>query len=207
MNYVKDFQSKNNLVVDGIVGPKTLLKMKDVFNIPSIEATAHFVGQVDHETAGFKYDIENLNYSVKGLLRVFKRYFPTEDIAKKYARNPEKIANRVYANRMGNGDEQSGDGWKMRGRGALQLTGRDNITEYSRYVKNKNIITNPDLVLPDHYWKVAVFFFQRNNLWKLTNKVDYNSVRKLTRRINGGYNGLQHRYDRTIHYYKLLKKK
>lgn len=207
MNYIKKFQKDNNLTVDGIVGGNTLLKMKEVFKLPSIEATAHFIGQVDHETAGFKYDRENLNYSVQGLLKVFSKYFPNEEIAKKYARQPEKIANRVYANRMGNGDEESGDGWKYRGTGSLQLTGKNNYTAFSIYANNSNIINKPDILLPEYYWDVAIFFFKKNSLFRLTNTVDYNSIRKLTKRINGGYNGLQDRHDKTIKYYEILKKK
>lgn len=206
MDYVKNFQSNNNLLADGIIGPKTLLKMKEVFDLPSIEATAHFVGQVDHETGGFKYDRENLNYSASALKRVFGKYFPTDSLANEYARKPEKIANRVYANRMGNGPENSGDGWKYRGRGSLQLTGKNNYTSFSNYASKPSIVNNPDSILPDYYWEVALFFFRKNNLFSLTNVVDYNSIRKLTRRINGGYNGLQHRYDMTMKYYDLLKK-
>lgn len=207
MNYIKDFQSKNNLLSDGIVGQKTLFKMKDVFSLPSIEATAHFIGQIDHETAGFKYDRENLNYSTQGLLKTFGRYFPTEELARQYARKPEKIANRVYANRMGNGDEASGDGWKYLGRYSVQITGKNNYTELSNFYNDPKILSDPNNTIRDYYWKAAFFFFERNNLWSLTKQVDYNSIRKLTRRINGGYNGLAHRVERTNHYYKLLKKK
>jgi putative chitinase len=207
MNYIKIFQKDNDLVSDGIIGKNTLSKMKVVFKLPSDEATAHFVGQINHETANFKYDKENLNYSVKGLLSTFSKYFPNKEVAEKYARKPEKIANKVYANRMGNGSEDSGDGWKFAGKGSLQLTGRSNYTAFSHYINNSKVISDPNSLLPKHYWNVAIFFFERNNLFSLTKKVDYDSVRKLTRRINGGYNGLQHRYDMTIKYYNMLKKK
>ena len=207
MNYIKIFQKNNFLVPDGIIGIKTLLKMKEVFNLPSNEATAHFIGQIDHETAGFKFDKENLNYSSVGLRRVFSKYFPTIELAIKYARKPELIANRVYANRMGNGPETSGDGWKFSGKGSLQLTGKNNYTAFSSFVGDFGTVENPNTILPKHYWTVAIFFFEKNNLFSITNEVDYNSIRKLTKKINGGYNGLQHRYDMTIKYYKLLKKK
>lgn len=207
MNYIKEFQKDNNLLADGIIGPITLLKMKEIFSLPSDEATAHFVGQLHHETAGFKYDKENLNYSVKGLLKVFKKYFPTEELAQKYARKPEKIANRVYANRMGNGPEHSGDGWSYRGRGSIQLTGKNNYREFGLFINDSNILSNPNKILPKHYWNVAVFFFRKNNLFRLTDVVDYNHIRRLTKRINGGYNGLQHRYDMTVKYYNILKTK
>lgn len=207
MDYIKTFQIKNNLEPDGILGRNTALEMQKVFNLPSIEATAHFLGQVSHETASFKYDKENLNYSAEGLHRVFKKYFPTKQLANKYARLPVHIANKVYANRMGNGSESSGDGWKFRGRGSLQLTGKNNYYEFSKFIGNPNIVSKPDTILPDHYWNVAIFFFEKNNLFSLTKEVDYNSIRKLTKRINGGYNGLQHRFDETMKFYKLLKKK
>lgn len=207
MDYIKKFQSENNLVPDGIIGKNTLLKMKDVFSLPSIEATAHFVGQVDHETGGFKFDKENLNYSASALRRVFGKYFPNDAIANSYARQPQRIANRVYADRMGNGPEASGDGWKYRGRGSLQLTGKNNYSSFSKYTNRLDIINNPDVILPDYYWAVAIFFFKQNNIFNLTNVVDYDSIRKVTRKINGGYNGLQHRYDMTMKYYDLIKKK
>lgn len=207
MDYIKKFQEEYNLVADGIVGPNTLLKMKDVFDLPSIEATAHFMGQVNHETGDFKYDKENLNYSSSALRRVFGKYFPTKELADEYARQPERIANRVYATRMGNGPEFSGDGWKYRGRGSLQLTGKNNYTYFSRYINQPEIVDNPDLILPEHYWNVALFYFEKNNLWNLTDVVDYEHVRKLTKKINGGYNGLDHRYEMTIKYYNYLKKK
>jgi len=207
MNYIKEFQKNNSLVSDGIIGQKTLLKMKEVFNLRSDETTAHFVGQLYHETAGFKYDRENLNYSAKGLRRTFSKYFPTEEIANKYARKPEKIANKVYANRMDNGTESSGDGWKFRGRFSIQITGKRNYYLFSKFVNDAEVINNPDSVISKYYWHAAVFFFTINNLFSITKTVDYSSIKKLTRRINGGYNGLQHRYDMTIKFYKLLKKK
>lgn len=207
MNYIKEFQKNNGLSVDGIIGPNTLLKMKEVFDLPSDEATAHFVGQLDHETAGFKYDEENLNYSAKGLRKVFSKYFPTEKLAQEYARKPVRIASRVYANRMGNGSESSAEGWKYRGRGSIQLTGKNNYKEFSSFIGDPSIVDSPNKILPDHYWNVAVFFFKNNNIFDLTKTVDYNSIRQVTKRINGGYNGLQHRYDMTVKYYELLKKK
>lgn len=207
MDYIKIFQKQNKLEVDGVIGPITACKIKEVLNFKTIEQTAHFLGQVDHETAGFKYDKENLNYSEKGLLITFSKYFSTEKIAKEYARKPEKIANRVYANRMGNGDEASGDGWKFRGRGSIQLTGKNNYIQFSKFINKPSILKNPDSILPYDYWNVALFFFEKNNLFSLTSKVDYNSIRRVTKRINGGYNGLQHRFDTTIKYYNLLKKK
>jgi putative chitinase len=205
MTYVERFQKENGLLVDNKIGKNTLLKMKDVFRLPSVEATAHFVGQLDHETAGFTLDRENLNYSVNGLLTVFRKYFPNEDVARSYARQPEKIANRVYANRMGNGDERSGDGWKYRGRFSIQTTGKNNYTLLSLYLKDPQVLTDPDKVIQKHYWNAAIFFFESNNLFTLTKKVDIDSITKLTRRINGGTNGISDRINKTMKYWEILK--
>lgn len=205
MKYLVKFQKETGLVPDGIIGPNTLFKMKEVFMIPSVEATAHFVGQLAHETAYFKYGVENLNYSVSGLLKVFRKYFPTESFASEYARKPEKIANRVYANRMGNGPEPSGDGWKFRGRGAIQLTGKNNYRAFSEAVQ-EDFITDPDLVEKEYYWHTALWFFTENNIWPLCSEVSRSAVEKVTRKINGGTNGLEHRYNLTVMYYNMLNR-
>jgi putative chitinase len=200
---IKRFQKDNGLVADGIVGLKTLLIFKGIFKLNNVQ-TAHFFGQVAHETANFKYSVENLNYSAKGLLKTFGKYFSTQEQANKYARKPQKIASKVYANRMGNGSESSGDGWKYRGRGAIQLTGFDNYNLFSKHADDPNITLKPDIVANKYYLDSAVFFFKKNGLFSILNDVGYNTIRKLTRRINGGYNGLDHRYSLTLKYYKIL---
>lgn len=207
MKYLRLFQKNNGLLQDGVLGLKTLTKMKEVFNLSTVEDVAHFVAQLDHETAGFKYDKENLNYSTEGLLKTFSKYFSNRTIASQYARQPERIANRVYANRMGNGNEQSGDGWRYSGKWSIQVTGKNNYTAFSRYKRDSRILRNPMSVLEKYYWDAGLWFFHSNNLFNLTKTVDYNSIRKLTKRINGGYNGLSHRYDLTMKYYNILKKK
>ena len=207
MNYLKKFQKKYNLTPDGIIGYNTLKKMMEVFNLPSKEATAHFIGQLYHETGKFQYGVENLNYSASALRRVFGKYFPTEELAAKYARKPEKIANKVYANRMGNGNEESGDGWKYRGKWSIQITGYNNHLAFAEDQADSRILTDPISVLDKYYWEAGLFFFKKHKLFRLTNTVDYNSIRKLTRAINGGYNGLDHRFKMTMKFYKILKKK
>jgi putative chitinase len=118
-----------------------------------------------------------------------------------------KIANRVYANRMGNGDEASGDGWKYRGRGALQLTGKSNYEAFSKYLNKPEIMQNPDLVADQYAFESAMFFFDNNKLWALCDKgVDDGVILALTKRINGGTNGLDHRMSLTKRYYGWLKK-
>ncbi len=200
---IRKFQVQNGLLPDGKLGPKTAKAMMDCFGISSAEKAAHFLGQIHHETAGFKYSVENLNYSEQGLLNTFGKYFNRET-AKLYARNPEMIANRVYANRMGNGNEASGDGYKYRGRGSLQLTGYNNYEIFANKMRNLRILSNPDLVAKEYYFESALFFFNENRLWHLCEKVDNESIISVTKRINGGTNGLQDRIHLTNKYYKWL---
>jgi predicted chitinase len=151
---------------------------------------AHFFAQILHESGFMRFDMENLNYSADALRRVFGKYFRTKEEANAYARQPEKIANRVYANRMGNGREASGDGWKYRGRGLIQLTGRVNYKAFAAWVGDDRIMDDPDLVASEYAVHSAVFFWDRHNLNTLADKDDVVAV---TRRINGGDNGLAHR--------------
>ena len=151
---------------------------------------AHFFAQMLHESGCMRFDMENLNYSADALLRVFARHFKTREEADAYARQPEKIANRVYANRMGNRDELSGDGWRYRGRGLIQLTGRNNYKEFAEWIGDSRVMDEPDLVSSEYAVHSAVFFWDKNNLNKFADKDD---VVGLTRKINGGENGLAHR--------------
>ncbi|WP_372757454.1 glycoside hydrolase family 19 protein [Mariniflexile sp.] len=160
------------------------------FGIDTPLRKAHFLSQVSHESGGLKYSVENLNYSAQALRSVFGKYFKTKEIAEQYARKPEKIANRVYANRMGNGDEQSGDGWKFRGRGLIQLTGKDN---YRSFANDHGIdcVNNPDLLLdPEIALKSACWFWKKRNI---NAYADADDIHMVTKRINGGTNGLQDR--------------
>ena len=151
---------------------------------------AHFFAQVLHESGCMRFDMENLNYSSDALLKLFGKYFKTRQEADAYARQPEKIANRVYANRMGNRGEASGDGWKFRGRGLIQLTGRINYKAFAEWIGDAAVLEQPDRVSSEYAVQSAIFFWDRNNLNKLADKDD---VVALTRKINGGENGLAHR--------------
>jgi predicted chitinase len=151
---------------------------------------AHFFAQILHESGCLRFDMENLNYSSDALLRVFGKYFPSKEEADTYARQPEKIANRVYANRMGNRGEASGDGWRFRGRGLIQLTGRSNYKAFADWVPDPRIMDDPDLVSTEYAVHSAVFFWDKNGLNKLADRDDVVGV---TKRINGGENGLAHR--------------
>jgi putative chitinase len=166
---------------------------------------AHFFAQTAHETGEYKAFSENLSYSTDGLKKIFGKYFPGT-LAEGYARNPEKIANRVYGNRMGNGDEASGEGWKFRGRGALQLTGKENYTAFSKYLNKPEILVTPDLVANEYAFESAMFFFDKNKLWTICDKgIDVASITALTKRINGGILGLDHRKALTLKYYEYVK--
>ena len=168
------------------------------YEITTPQRQAMFLAQLAHESGSFRFVEENLNYSVEALQRVFKKYFPTDELALMYARQPEKIANRVYANRMGNGEESSGDGWKYRGRGLIQLTGKDNYAAFSLKANN-NALLEPELVAePELAAESAGWFWDTNGLNKLS---DTGDVRAVTRRINGGFNGLA---DREAKYNKLI---
>ncbi len=203
MNQLQLFQKRNYLVPDGVIGKNTLRKMKEVFFISSDAKLAHFVGQMAHESKNFTASVENLNYSESGLLKTFRKYFNRETAAL-YARNPEKIANKVYANRMGNGNEASGDGWKHRGRGPLQITGKNNQEQFANKICDLRILDNPAIISEAYYFESALFFFDENNLWHLCEEVDNQSIINLTKRINGWVNGLQDRIYLTNKYYGML---
>lgn len=151
----------------------------------------HFLAQIIHESGHFKYKSENLNYSAKALRSVFGKYFKTDAIANEYARKPEKIANRVYANRMGNGDEASGDGWKYRGRGLIQLTGKCNYDACGKAI-GLDLLGNPDLLTESAEASIlaACWFWNKNGLNQFADKDDITTI---TKRINGGTNGLEDR--------------
>lgn len=163
------------------------------FGIENDLQLAHFIAQIAHESGSFKYKVENLNYSSKALRSVFGKYFKDDESAENYARQPEKIANIVYANRMGNGDTTSGDGWKYRGRGLIQLTGRENYKTCSKSIKI-NIEEDPDLLIEDANAIVAAscWYWQSRGLNELANLDD---IKQITRKINGGYNGLDDRVE------------
>ena len=201
---LKSLQEKIGVTADGAFGPGTMKKAMEFYKFTPIRA-AHFFAQTSHETGGFKLFTENLNYSADGLQKIFGKYFPGT-LEESYSRNPEKIANRVYASRMGNGAEASGDGWKFRGRGALQLTGKDNYKAFSDYLKKPEIMTNPDLVATTYSFESAMFFFDKNKLWSICDQgVNDAAILALTKRINGGTHGLDDRNQKTKKYFEYVK--
>lgn len=174
------------------------------FQINTPLRLAHFLAQCGHESGGFRLTQENLNYSAKGLNGIFKKYFPTEAAAAAYARNPQKIANKVYGNRMGNGDEASGDGFKFRGRGYIQLTGKDNYTAFGKSI-GEDMTANPDKVASTYALLSAAWFFSKNGLHKIADEGASDAVvTKITKRVNGGTIGLADRIKHFKEYYHLL---
>lgn len=202
---LKSLQARIGIAEDGVFGTGTLKAAMAYYKMTP-ERASHFFAQTAHESGNFKAFAENLNYSTSGLTTTFKKYFPTTEKALLYERKPEKIANLVYASRMGNGDEASGDGYKFRGRGALQLTGKDNYKVFSEYLKKPEIMTNPDLVATEFAFESAIFFFDKNKLWDICDKgVNKDTILALTKRINGGTHGLADREEKTLKYYSYLK--
>ncbi|CAB4125553.1 COG3179 Predicted chitinase [uncultured Caudovirales phage] len=201
---LKSLQTKTGVTPDGNFGPGTMKAAMAFFKLTPIRA-AHFFGQTSHETGGFVTFAENLNYSTDGLKKIFPKYFPG-NLNELYAKQPEKIANRVYALRMGNGDEKSGEGYKFRGRGALQLTGKENYKAFELYLHKPEIITNPDLVATEYSFESAMFFFDKNKLWTICDKgINDEAILALTKRINGGTIGLDDRVLKTKKYYEYVK--
>ena len=174
------------------------------FQINTPLRLAHFLAQCGHESGGFRLTKENLNYSAKGLMGIFKKYFPNEALAKQYERKPEKIANKVYGGRMGNGPEASGEGAKFCGRGYIQLTGKDNYTAFGKSI-NEDIAANPTVVAEKYALLSAAWFFNKNKLHIMADGGATDAVvTSITKRVNGGTIGLADRIKHFKEYYALL---
>jgi putative chitinase len=175
------------------------------FGIDTPLRLAHFLAQCGHESGGFKATQENLNYSASGLKGIFSKYFKEAGLAEQYQRNPQKIASRVYGGRMGNGPESTGDGFKFRGRGYIQLTGKDNYTAFGRAI-NEDMTANPDKVATHYALLSAAWFFTKNGLHKMADGGATDAVvTQITKRVNGGTIGLPDRIKHFKEYYNLLK--
>ena len=220
----KMFPTTPTVIKEDVVIPKTgglkLEKLKGhipesvIAQIPDTAAKfqintplrlAHFLAQCGHESGGFRATQENLNYSAKGLMGIFKKYFPTQSLAEQYQRNPQKIASKVYGGRMGNGPESTGEGFKFRGRGYIQLTGKENYTAFGKSI-NEDMTANPDKVATHYPLLSAAWFFNKNGLHRMADEGATDSVvTKITRRVNGGTIGLADRIKHFKEYYNLLK--
>lgn len=195
---VKIIQKHVGAIQDGIIGNETLSKFRQKYGI-SKAMTAHFFGNIDHESGGFRIVRENMNYSASRLLQVFPKYF-TKETAAQYAHKTELIGNRVYGGRMGNAPDE---GYKFRGRGFLQTTGRNNYTRLGDFL-GVDLIKSPDLVATKYPLESAIFFFQSNKLFHLVNDISELSIQKVRRRVNGGINGINDVRNKVHKYYNLM---
>ena len=206
---VKEVVTTTGLNIDKLKGhipdsvitqiPETALK----FGITNNLRLAHFLSQCSHESGGFKVVKENLNYSADGLKKIFPKYFPG-NLSESYAKNPEKIASKVYASRMGNGDESTKEGYKFSGKGYIQLTGKENYTNFAKFI-GEDTVSNPDLVATKYPLASAAFFFNTNKLWSICDKgADIATITAVTKRVNGGTIGLEDRIKHFNEFYKLL---
>jgi len=187
----------------GHIPDEVIAQIPAIAELNSSLRLAHFLAQCAHESGGFKVVRENLNYSADGLKATFPKYFPAP-LNESYARNPEKIASRVYADRMGNGDEASGDGYTFRGRGYIQLTGKSNYTAFGQSV-GEDTIADPDLVATKYPLASAAFFFDENKIWAVCDGGATDAViTSVTKKVNGGTNGLADRTQHFKQYYALL---
>lgn len=208
---IRDFQKSEGLVPDGVVGKKTVQAFKRVYNWTN-EQVSHFLGQTHIESRGFRDTTENMNYSASRLAQVWpQRYalnpqsthkIPNE-LAKRLSGDPEAIANNVYANRMGNGSEETGDGWKHRGRGYIQLTGKTQHYDFADYVGDPDIKRSPAKIAEKYQIESAIYYFEKNKLFRGLLNVDYATIKRLTKAVNGGFHGLKERKEQTEKYYRL----
>jgi len=178
-----------------------LEQLLDDYDITTPLRVAHFIAQCAHESGNFVFIKENLNYKAASLMSVFKKYFPTAELAQQYANKPERIANRVYASRMGNGPEASGDGYRYCGRGLIQLTGKDNYTFFAGSLGITVEEASEYLATFEGAAQSACWYWEQNNLNRFA---DANDVKGLTRAINGGYIGLDDRISHTEHALHIL---
>ena len=201
-NALKILQEKCGCSPDGSFGPNTARAIVKHYEL-SPERGAHLLGQVIHESGTFRYVRENLNYSVESMMKVWPSRFPTEESAKPYERNPKALADKVYSGRMG---IPEGEGHKWIGRGFLQLTGYNNVKAFAKDMRLPDVLTDPSLLEEDYAMDTAIWFFKSNNLWKICDEgVNDDVIKRLTRKINGGYTGLEHRIKETNKVYEWVK--
>ena len=200
---LKLLQEKCGCSPDGSFGPNTARGIVKHYEL-SPERGAHLLGQVIHESGSFKLTRENLNYSVESMMRVWPSRFPTKESAEPYARNPKALAENVYFGRMGNDSKEKASLYI--GRGFLQLTGFNNVKAFASDMGKPEVMEDPSLLEEDYAMDTAIWFFQKNNLWKICDEgVNDDTVKRLTRKINGGYTGLDHRIEETNRVYDWVK--
>jgi putative chitinase len=199
---LKILQDKCGCSPDGSFGPNTAKSIVSYYDL-SPERGAHLLGQVVHESGTFKYTKENLNYSVDAMMKVWPNRFPTEESAEPFARNPKALAENVYFGRMGN-DTKEKAGLYI-GRGFLQLTGYNNVRSFASDMRLPEVMDDPTLLEKEYAMDTAIWFFKKNNLWRICDEgVNDDTIKRLTKRINGGYTGLDHRIKETNKIYDWL---
>ena len=190
-------------VVDGAFGPNTAKQIVTHFELTP-ERGAHLLGQIVHESGNFKYTRENLNYSVEAMMKVWPSRFPTEESAEPYARNPSKLAGKVYSGRMGNGDDPT-EAAKWIGRSFIQCTGYNNYKAFATDMRLPEVLQDPSLLEKEYAFLPALWFFEKNGLWAICDEgVSDDTIKRITRRVNGGYTGLAHRAKETKKIYQWL---
>lgn len=200
---LKLLQEKCGATPDGSFGPNTARAIVQHYELKP-ERGAHLLGQVVHESGSFRYVRENLSYSVEALMKVWPSRFASPEEAKPYARNPKKLAEKVYSGRMGN-VEGSGDASKFIGRGFLQLTGKNNYSAFASDMRIPEVLNDPSLVEKEYAFDTAIWFFDKNGLFKLADEgINDEVIKKITKRVNGGYTGLDHRNKETKKIYQWL---
>ena len=201
---LKALQSKCGVTPDGSFGPNTARAIAEHYGL-NPNRGAHLLGQAAHESGNFMISEENLNYRASTMCRVWPSRFKSEAEAEPYARNPEKLANKVYSGRMGNGSEASGDGWKYAGKGFIQLTGKDNVRAFAEHIGRDSLIDDPSPIADELAMDSAIFFFEKNGLFAMADKgVTDSIIKSITKRVNGGYHGLEDRMEKTKKIYQWL---
>ena len=198
---MKALQAKVGVTADGSFGPNTARAIAKHYELSPARA-AHLLGQASHESAGFRLVRENLNYTSETMMRVWPSRFRTLEEAQPFARNPKALADKVYSNRMGNGE---GEGHVHIGRGFLQLTGKDNYKAFAADMRVPEIMQDPSLVETEYAFETALWFFEKNNLFEIADKgVSNDTIKQITKRVNGAYIGLSHRSEETYKVFSWL---
>ena len=201
---LKMLQKTCGVTPDGAFGPNTARAIAEHYGL-NANRGAHLLGQAAHESGNFMISEENLNYRASTMCRVWPSRFKSEAEAEPYARNPEKLANKVYSGRMGNGSEASGDGWKYAGKGFIQLTGKDNTRAFAEHIGRDSLVDDPSPIADELAMDSAIFFFEKNGLFAMADKgVTDSIIKSITKRVNGGYHGLEDRMEKTKKIYQWL---
>jgi len=200
---LKMLQKTCGVTPDGAFGPNTARAIAAHYKLDKKQG-AHLLGQAAHESGNFMVSEENLNYRASTMCRVWPSRFKSEAEAAPYAMNPQKLANKVYNGRMGN-RVGTDDGWKYAGKGFIQLTGKDNVRKFAEHIGRDSLVDDPSPIAGKLAMESAIFFFEKNGLFLIADEgVNNNTIKRITRRVNGGYHGLDDRIEKTKKIYQWL---